>query len=65
MIELDVFVVGEDILWDGLRNSYRVKSAPLRPVFDVYPAKVSDDELQAFHLCSALCLHCFLFTILS
>ncbi|MBR0382243.1 MAG: hypothetical protein IJH71_07405 [Eubacterium sp.] len=37
IIEADVFVVGSHILWDGVRFCYRLESAPLRPVYDVYP----------------------------
>ena len=45
-VEADVFVMGDEILWDGVRDSYRVEEAPLRPVYDVYPAGLTGGELQ-------------------
>jgi len=45
-LELDVFVKGEDILWDGVRDSYRVEKAPLRPVYDVYPVGISNEMFK-------------------
>jgi len=46
IVETDVFVVEDDILWDGIRFCYRLPEAPLRPVYDVYPADLADDELR-------------------
>ena len=48
IIEADVFVVGEDILWDGVRFSYRLENAPLRPAYDVYPVVMSEEEEREF-----------------
>ncbi len=45
-IELDIFVMYENILWDGIRESYRVAAAPLRPIYDVYPAVLTDEEFS-------------------
>lgn len=43
-VELDVFVLGDEILWDGTRDSYRLESAPLRPAYDVYPPRLTEEE---------------------
>jgi formate-dependent phosphoribosylglycinamide formyltransferase (GAR transformylase) len=34
VLEADIVMVGDDILWDGLRWCYRFPEAPLRPVLD-------------------------------
>ena len=47
-VEADVFVVDEDILWEGLRDSWRLASAPLRPLYDVYPAHMTKEEKEEF-----------------
>ena len=47
-VEADVFVVGDDILWEGLRDSWHLESAKTRPLYDVYPAHLTEDELAAF-----------------
>jgi hypothetical protein len=46
--ELDVFLLGDEIIWDGLRDSYRVEKAPLRPIYDVYPAELTEEEAINF-----------------
>lgn len=46
IIEIDCFVVDDDILWDGIRFCYRTKRAPLRPVYDVYPADLDEDQIE-------------------
>ena len=43
-IELDIFVVGSDIIWDGIRYSWRAENAALRPVCDVYPAELNGQQ---------------------
>lgn len=43
-IELDIFVMDGEILWDGTRESYRPEIAPLRPTYDVYPAVLTKEE---------------------
>lgn len=48
IIEADIFVVGDDILWDGIRYCYRLHEAPLRPVYDVYPVSLSQAEMKEF-----------------
>ncbi len=45
IVEIDLFVVGDDMLWDGIRYCYRTERAPLRPVYDVYPADLSEEQL--------------------
>lgn len=47
-VEADIFVHQGEILWDGIRYSYRSKEAPLRPVCDVYPADLTQAELSEF-----------------
>ena len=55
VIESDVFVMGNEILWDGIRYCYRLPEAPLRPVYDVYPVCLSKDEEQEYrHTLSAV-----------
>lgn len=45
-IETDVFVVDDDIIWDGIRWSWRAEKAPLRPACDVYPAELDEGRIQ-------------------
>lgn len=45
-IEMDLFVLNDNIIWDGIRYSYRVEQAPLRPIYDVYPVNLTADEYQ-------------------
>ena len=47
-VEADVFVVGNDILWEGIRDSWHLESAKTRPLYDVYPAHLTQDELRVF-----------------
>lgn len=44
VIESDLFVFEENVLWDGIRYCYRLPQAPLRPVYDVYPVTLTDQE---------------------
>ncbi|WP_044916717.1 ATP-grasp domain-containing protein [Butyrivibrio sp. WCE2006] len=44
-MEADIFVYGDEILWEGIRDSYRVKDAPIRPVYDLYPTDLSEEEI--------------------
>ena len=46
IIEADVFLFEDDILWDGIRWCYRLESAPLRPACDVYPVNLSDAQMS-------------------
>ena len=48
VIESDVFVMDGDILWDGIRYCYRLPEAPLRPVYDVYPVHLSQEEQEEY-----------------
>ena len=47
-VEADVFVAGNDILWEGLRDSWHLESAKTRPLYDVYPAHLSENEKERF-----------------
>ncbi len=47
-LEADVFVVGDDIIWEGLRDSWHVEGAKTRPLYDVYPAHISEKEREEF-----------------
>lgn len=58
IIEADVFVVGDDILWDGVRYCYRVENAPLRPVYDVYPVHLTTSEWEEFRRTVSRVLQC-------
>ena len=46
IVEIDLFVLGEDILWDGIRYCYRTERAPLRPVYDVYPVDLTAEQTE-------------------
>ena len=48
IIEADVFLYEDDILWDGIRYCYRLENAPLRPAYDVYPVEMSEEEWDEF-----------------
>ena len=47
-VEADVFVVGDDILWEGIRDSWHLESAVTRPLYDVHPAHLTGDETEQF-----------------
>ena len=47
-VEADVFVVGDDILWEGFRDSWHLESARTRPLYDVHPAHLTEDETAQF-----------------
>ena len=47
-LEADVFVVGDDILWEGLRDSWHLESAKTRPLYDVHPAHLTAREEEMF-----------------
>lgn len=47
-VEADVFVVDGKILWDGMRDCWHLESAPLRPLYDVYPVHMTESELAEF-----------------
>ena len=48
ILEADVFVYGDDILWDGIHWSFRFPEAPLRPVIASYPASLDMDQENEF-----------------
>ncbi|MBP3270611.1 MAG: GNAT family N-acetyltransferase [Ruminococcus sp.] len=55
VIENDIFVMEDEILWDGIRYCYRLPEAPLRPVYDVYPVCMSKQEEEEYrHSVSAV-----------
>ena len=47
-VEAELFVVGDDILWEGLRDSWHLEGAKTRPLYDVYPAHLSENEKERF-----------------
>lgn len=47
-VEADVFVAGDEILWEGLRDSWHRESAVTRPLYDVYPVHMSENEKERF-----------------
>ena len=47
-VEADIFVVGDDILWEGIRDSWHSESAVTRPLYDVYPVHLTEDEMEIF-----------------
>ena len=48
ILEADIFLVGDDILWDGLRWCWRFPEAPLRPVLDSYPVSLDSRQEAEF-----------------
>ena len=48
IIEADVFLFEDDIIWDGVRWCYRLEGAPLIPACDVYPVEMTDEETSEF-----------------
>lgn len=49
VLEADIFLVGDDILWDGTSWCYRLPEEPLRPAIDVFPASLDSREEEEFH----------------
>lgn len=47
IIEGDVFVLGDEILWQGLFNIRRSVMAPMVPMTKMFPAILSQEELSA------------------
>ncbi len=56
IIEADVFVLNDDIIWDGIRYCYRLERAPLRPCYDVYPVHLTSGENTEFRHTVAMVL---------
>ena len=48
MLECDVFALDGEYVWDGMRDSWRVEDAPLKPRYDVYPACLTPREKSEF-----------------
>ena len=48
ILETDVFLVGDDILWDGPCWCFRFPEAPLRPVLVVYPVTLDENQEKEF-----------------
>ncbi len=48
MLECDVFMMDGEFVWDGVRDSWRVADAPLKPRYDVYPARLTPREKREF-----------------
>ncbi|MBR0382954.1 MAG: ATP-grasp domain-containing protein [Eubacterium sp.] len=47
-LEAEIFLVGDDILWDGLCRCWRFPEAPLRPVLTSYPVDLDDSQEAEF-----------------
>ena len=47
VIEGDIFVMGDNILWNGLFTTHRSERAPMIPMTYILPAILSQDELSA------------------
>ena len=45
-IEGDLFVLGDEIIWDGLFTNPRSMMAPMLPMSKIFPAILSDEELS-------------------
>lgn len=45
-LEAEVFVEGDDILFEGVRDSWHTEEARTRPVYDVYPAHLTEEESE-------------------
>ena len=45
-IEGDLFVLGDEIIWDGLFTNPRSVIAPMLPMTKIFPAIISDEELS-------------------
>ena len=48
ILEAEVFLVGDTILWDGLCWCSRFQEAPLRPVLVTYPVSLSTEQDREF-----------------
>ena len=48
VLEADIFLMGEDILWDGISWSVRFPEVPIRPVLNLYPADLSREQMAEF-----------------
>ena len=48
VLEADIFLMGDEILWDGMHWNDRFPEAPLRPITDVFPATLDSRQEAAF-----------------
>lgn len=48
VIEGDVFIHRDVILWNGLFNTDRSKTAPMIPMTDVFPIQIAEEDLRLF-----------------
>ncbi|MBQ0084194.1 MAG: ATP-grasp domain-containing protein [Clostridiales bacterium] len=46
VLEGDVFVLGDEILWDGLRYCWRTEDNPLVPSGDIMPIHLPEEQLK-------------------
>jgi len=47
VIEGDIFVMGDDILWNGIFTTGRSKNAPMIPMTYIFPAILTDEQMVA------------------
>ena len=47
VIEGDIFVMGDEVLWNGIFTTGRSKSAPMIPMTYIFPAILTDEQLVA------------------
>ena len=47
VIEGDIFVMGDEILWNGIFTTGRSKNAPMLPMTYIFPAILTDEQLDA------------------
>ncbi len=47
-LEAEIFLVGDDIIWDGIYWSYRFPEAPLRPLLTTYPVSLDSNQEMEF-----------------
>ena len=48
ILEADIFVLGDDVLWDGMHWNDRFPEAPLRPITDIFPADLDSRQEGEF-----------------
>ena len=48
VLEAEIFLVGDDILWEAVYWCSRFPEAPLRPVLDTYPADLDSSQEEEF-----------------
>ncbi len=49
IIEIEAFLADGQVFFEGARDSYRTYHDILRPVYDVYPADLSEQQLESIH----------------